>query len=149
MPRIRRAEHRDAVAIAALLGELGYPTDMDAATGRLGSLLSRQDYAVLVAEQDQRVVGLGSVHVLPLLHAGGSLGLITALVVSEAARGGGVGRQLALRIEEFARSQGCTRVIVTTANHRGTAHAFYEQIGYEHTGRRYARTLPMEGESAD
>ena len=147
MLRIRRAEHRDAAAIAALLGELGYPTDPDTALGRLDPLLSRQDYAVFVAEQHQRIAGLASVHVLPLLHADGPLGLVTALIVAESARSGGLGRQLVRQIEEFARSQGCIRAMVTTANHRGGAHAFYERMGYEYTGRRYARILPMEGES--
>ncbi len=51
---------------------------------------------------------MGSVHVLPLLHADSLLGLITALVVSGVARGDGVGRQLVRQIETFARTQGCT-----------------------------------------
>ena len=33
------------------------------------------------------------------------------------------------------------RVTLTTANHRADAHKFYENIGYECTGRRYIKKL--------
>jgi GNAT superfamily N-acetyltransferase len=132
--------------VAALLAELGYAADEDTVRARLDLLLARQDYAVLVAELNDGVAGLGSVHVLPVLHTDGPVGFITALVVSRPARGGGVGRRLVRGLEDFARTQGCARVLVTTANHRADAHQFYERIDYEHTGRRYARTLPMPGE---
>jgi ribosomal protein S18 acetylase RimI-like enzyme len=44
-------------------------------------------------------------------------------------------------LEAFARQHGCDRIIVTTANHRDGAHRFYDRLGYEFTGRRYAKSL--------
>ena len=44
-------------------------------------------------------------------------------------------------IEEWARSHGCKRVTVTTGLHRAGAHQFYERLGFEHTGRRYAKVV--------
>jgi hypothetical protein len=38
-------------------------------------------------------------------------------------------------------------VAVTTALHRADAHAFYERLGYAFTGRRYVKTLSVEGPS--
>ena len=139
MPGIREAVAGDREAVAALLGELGYPVAADEVARRLEALRGRDDLATFVAEAEGAVVGVGSVHVFPLLHADAPLGLITALVVTEGARGGGAGRELVEALEGFARSRGCTRIAVTTAGHRAGAHAFYERLGYQHTGRRYVK----------
>lgn len=125
--------------MAGLLAELGYPAPADEVARRLRALLARDDYAVQVAEDGPALVGLGCVHVFPVLHAEKPLALLTALVVTPAARGGGHGRRLVSALEDFARSRGCGRIVVTTANRRADAHAFYERIGYSFTGRRYAR----------
>jgi GNAT superfamily N-acetyltransferase len=138
-PPVRRAAPGDAAALAGLLGELGYPADADAVTRRLDELLARDDYGVFVAEAAGRVVGFGGVHVFPALHADRPVALIAALVVSEAARGGGHGARLVAALEAFARGHDCERVMVTTANHRAGAHAFYERLGYAFDGRRYAK----------
>jgi len=34
-----------------------------------------------------------------------------------------------------------TNMVLNTAHRRADAHAFYEALGYEHTGRRYAKQL--------
>ena len=44
--------------------------------------------------------------------------------------------------EDYARKHGCPRIVVATANHRSGAHAFYERLGWEWTGRRYGKLLP-------
>ena len=139
MPVVREVLPADRDAVAALLGELGYPVEAGDVARRLEALRERDDHASFVAEESGVVVGVGSVHVFPLLHADAPLGLITALVVTEQARGGGAGRLLVERLEAFAREQGCTRAAVTTADHRAGAHAFYERLGYQHTGRRYVK----------
>jgi GNAT superfamily N-acetyltransferase len=140
-PRIRSAAAADAPTIAALLGELGYPADARSVAARLAPLLPRGDMAILVAELEGAVVGLGSVFLLPVLHENGARAMITALVVSESTRRRGVGRLLVRSLQAFARENGCTRIIVTTANHRADAHQFYEDIGFSWTGRRYGSTL--------
>ena len=140
-PHVRRAEARDAEAIAGLLGELGYPADPDSVVARLAPLLDRADMAILVAELAGDVVGLGSVFLLPVLHENGARGMITALVVSQSARRRGVGRLLVRALQAYARESGCTRIIVTTANHRADAHQFYEDVGFSWTGRRYGSSL--------
>jgi GNAT superfamily N-acetyltransferase len=139
MPRIRDAGPADRESVAALLEELGYPAEADGVARRIASLAGREDYAVYVAETEGDVVGLGCAHVFPILHADEPLALITALVVAEKAQGGGAGRELVAKLEEFARSHGCVRIAVTTASHRDGAHAFYERLGYQHTGRRYVK----------
>lgn len=138
--RIRPAEPEDAAAIGELLGQLGYPADPGAVRRRLAVLLARPG-AVLVAEEAGRVVGLGAVHLFPVLHEDDPRGQVTALVVAESSRGRGIGQALIGELEEVARAGGVRQVVVTTANHRAATHHFYEGLGYEWTGRRYARTL--------
>jgi GNAT superfamily N-acetyltransferase len=87
------------------------------------------------------VVGLCTIHLLSTIHADGDVAQLTALVVSERARGAGVGRMLVHEAEAWSRRRGAVRIVVTTALHRSGAHAFYERLGYTHTGRRYGRTL--------
>jgi GNAT superfamily N-acetyltransferase len=60
-------------------------------------------------------------------------------VVEESMRGTGVGRAIVDEAERWARERDCHRIVVTTALRRADAHAFYERIGYTHTGRRYAK----------
>jgi GNAT superfamily N-acetyltransferase len=40
-----------------------------------------------------------------------------------------------------ARELGCARLTLTTHLRRAEAHAFYERLGFEFTGRRYVRML--------
>jgi GNAT superfamily N-acetyltransferase len=96
---------------------------------------------VLVASRDGEPIGVGSVHRLHGLHDTSAIAFITALVVTERERGTGVGRALLEALEDSARDWGCERILVTSANRRVEAHAFYERGGYEGTGRRFARAL--------
>jgi GNAT superfamily N-acetyltransferase len=148
MPQVRRAGSQDAVAIAGLLAELGYPSDPVTVRRRLQPLLARDDGVVLVAEEQEEVVGIGSLYLLPLLHEDAPRAIITALVVSERARRRGAGRAIVDQLEAFARARGCRRIIVTTANHRADAHRFYETGGYAWTGRRYGKDFPVDSAGA-
>jgi GNAT superfamily N-acetyltransferase len=67
------------------------------------------------------------------------IGQLSLLVVDETWRSRGVGRLLVEAVERWTRERGCHRIVVTTALRRTDAHAFYERIGYQHTGRRYAK----------
>jgi GNAT superfamily N-acetyltransferase len=137
---LRDARLDDSAAIAALLDQLGYPTDVAAVGSRLERLRVVGD-RVVVAELDGAVVGLAHLQVAPAIERERPAAKISALVVDEAHRGHGVGRLLVEELEREARARGCELLFLTTSEHRGDAHAFYERMGLEHTGRRYARTL--------
>jgi GNAT superfamily N-acetyltransferase len=139
-PTIRDARRDDSAAIADLLGQLGYPADAEAVSARIRRLLDAGDRLV-VADVDGHVVGLASLHVSPSLEYDEPAGKLAALVVDEAHRGAGIGRLLVEEMEAEARGRGCGVFFVTTAERRADAHAFYERLGLEYTGRRYARAL--------
>ena len=139
-PTIRDASPADAAELADLLGQLGYPTAPEAVEARLERLGLVGD-RVFVAELDGRTVGLGHLQVTPAIERERPAAKIGALVVDQAHRGRGVGRALVEALEAEARARGCELLYLTTAERRDEAHAFYERLGLEYTGRRYARTL--------
>ncbi len=64
-----------------------------------------------------------------------------ALVVREDQRRKRIGEALAHTVEDEARARGCSVVVLGSAERRADAHAFYERIGYEYTGRRFVKRL--------
>jgi GNAT superfamily N-acetyltransferase len=139
-PTIRDAAPADAEAIARLLTQLGYPSEPAAVEARLDRLRIVGD-RVVVAKVDGRVAGVAHLQVSPAIERDRPAAKLGALVVDEAQRGQGIGRALVEAMEAEARLRGCELLFLTTAERREDAHAFYERVGLEHTGRRYARTL--------
>jgi GNAT superfamily N-acetyltransferase len=138
---IRPAEPADAVVIAELLDQLGYPTAPAAVPERLRRLRSEGRGEVYVSIVNGQVGGLLSIQVGPSLTRSEDTAYVSTLVVAEGVRGKGVGRELLEIAEAHARKHNCPRIVVATANHRNGAHAFYERLGWEWTGRRYAKVL--------
>lgn len=139
-PTIRDARADDAPAVARLLTELGYPSDAGAVDERLERLQVVGD-RVLVAEVDGDVVGVAHLQVTPALERDRPAAKLGVLVVDKAQRGRGIGRALVEAAEAEGRMRGCELLFLTTAERRDGAHAFYERVGLEQTGRRYSRTL--------
>jgi GNAT superfamily N-acetyltransferase len=137
---IRDAEAADAEPIAGLLAQLGYPAQASAVGSRLERLRIVGD-RVVVAELDGAVVGLAHLQVAPAIELDRPASKISALVVDEAHRGRGVGRALVEEMEVEARARGCEVLFLTTAARRKAAHAFYERVGLEETGKRFAKEL--------
>jgi len=137
---VRDAREEDSAAIADLLGQLGYPASAGAVPARIDRMRAAGD-RVVVAEVDGSVAGLAALHVSPSLEHSTPAGKLAALVVDEAHRGMGLGRVLVDAMEAEARERGCGVFFLTTAEGRADAHAFYERLGLERTGRRYAKTL--------
>lgn len=142
---IRSAIRADAPALAPLLDELGYPVEAAMLEARMTRMLARDDEIILIAERrgsgSPTALGLLALHVFPVLAYSEDLALIMALVVSERERGLGVGRRLVSSAESLARERGASRLMVTTHVRRADAHAFYERLGFDFTGRRYVKSL--------
>jgi GNAT superfamily N-acetyltransferase len=138
---IRTPSPDDVQALAALATHLGYPTTPEAMRERLARIGARDDYATYVAERDGRVVGFtGVMHGLTYVYDPPYARLLS-LVVEPGERGKGTGAALVAAAERWAREHGAAQLHLTTALHRDGAHRFYERLGYERTGARYARKL--------
>ncbi|SOD02023.1 N-acetylglutamate synthase, GNAT family [bacterium JGI 053] len=138
---IRTASPGDVPALAALATHLGYSTTPEAMGERLRRIGARDDYETYVAERDGRVVGFaGVMHGLSYLHDPPYARLLS-LVVEPGERGRGTGAALVAAAERWARERGAAQLHLTAALHREGAHRFYERLGFERTGVRYARKL--------
>lgn len=136
---IRGARRGDAPAVAELLAALGYPSPVEHIERRIADCAGSISTTVLVAGLAETIVGVISIHCIPLFHADGFLGRITSLVVAAEYRQHGIGRLLVAAAEEFGWAHGCTRVEVTSGDHRPDAHAFYERVGYKLDCRRFIK----------
>ena len=96
---------------------------------------------VVVAVQDEDVVGLAHLHASPTLEHERPVAKIGALVVEETHRGEGIGRALVEAMEAEARARRCALLFLTAAARREDAHAFYRRVGLEETGTRFTKTL--------
>jgi N-acetylglutamate synthase-like GNAT family acetyltransferase len=137
---IRRARKSDCEPIAALLAELGYPNTSAFVELKLDELQGI-DTEVVVAETGSEVMGMMSLHIVPLLHQDGNLCRVTAMVVSEKERKKGIGRQLLEYAEAFARTRRCIKVEITSGDQRTFAHVFYHRVGYREVSRRFIKVL--------
>lgn len=126
---IRPAVAADAVSLAALNGELGYPSAPSEVTARLAAIEDSPGDAVLVAERQGLVVGWAHVALKPTLLDVPSAQLV-GLVVAEGERSAGIGRALLAEAERWAEARGVERMVVASRVTRERAHRFYEREGY-------------------
>jgi GNAT superfamily N-acetyltransferase len=136
---IRDARASDADAVAVLCTQLGYPATSDVIPHRLARLATDENARAFIAEREGSAVGLLTIHLRHTLNHEAPIGQITLMVVDENNRTHGVGRSLVHAAEQWAVQRGTRRMSVTTQLTRAGAHAFYEKMGYAHTGRRYGK----------
>jgi GNAT superfamily N-acetyltransferase len=127
---LRDAKPDDALALAGLVTQLGYPSRTEQVSARLTTLLPAGQ-GLLVAEVNGAVVGMVHVHrwATMVLDDAAEIG---ALVVDKEWRSQGIGRDLLQAAEEWAKRRGCSTLQVRTNIVRQRAHEFYFQNGFRH-----------------
>lgn len=141
--KIRRARQADAARIAALSGQLGYPTTVKQMAGRLKSVLRQKNGVCFVAELNEgTLIGWVHVSVTPLLEVE-LRSEINGLVVDERSRSRGSGAQLLDAAEKWAKKMRCTGMSVRSNILRDRAHEFYERHGYKHYKTQKAFLKPL------
>ena len=138
---IREAKAADSAAIARLVTQLGYPSSTKQIEERLSALSGRPEYAVWVAEDSGRVVGLTGVCLDLGLEYDGLHGRLMGLVVDEPHRGRGIGKRLLEQVERWLQERGVNKLSLTSGKQRIEAHEFYRRLGYEQTGFRFGKRL--------
>jgi GNAT superfamily N-acetyltransferase len=129
---IRKAKQADAARIAALSGQLGYPTTTKQMAARLKAALREKNAACFVAEtKENGVIAWVHVSVTPLLEVE-RRAEVNGLVVDENARGLGAGAILLETAEKWARKRRCSGMSVRSNVIRERAHRFYLKNGYQH-----------------
>jgi GNAT superfamily N-acetyltransferase len=138
---VREATEADAGALADLLTQLGYPTTPEQARSRLQRILPDAAWATLLFEERGRILGFGGIRVSASYEHDTPVAQIVAMVIDAGMRRHGVGAELVAALERRAASMGAAKIVVTSANRRADAHAFYEKLGYARTGLRFGKEL--------
>ncbi len=126
---IRKAIKSDAASLAALSGELGYPTSSLQIEDRLDKLSFNSDNGIYVAELDS-IVGWIHVAIIQSLESNPFVE-ICGLVVAESYRGVGIGTRLVAMAENWAREKGHKHIRVRTNVLREGTRKFYRQVGFQ------------------
>ena len=134
---IRPMTAGDALAVAGLSAQLGYPVSAGTVTVRLELISRSPDHGFFVAEAGGEVVGWVHVYGVRLLESPSFFAEIGGLVVDSKARRLGVGRSLMAAAEKWASEHGFPEVRLRSGLHRTDAHQFYQSIGYALTKTSY------------
>lgn len=138
---IRPVEAADATALARLLTELGYAGTETFIANKIGQQLAHPDALLLIAVDQQQVLGFISLHFIPQIALPGDFCRISYFCVSSPARSTGVGAQLEARAEAEARARDCDRIELHCNERRVRAHQFYYCHGYEESPKYLLKRL--------
>jgi ribosomal protein S18 acetylase RimI-like enzyme len=138
---IRAAVMADAPQLAALMTQLGYPTQVKEMRARLRSIFLDNGFRTFVATEDEQIVAMAGTSEQASYEHNDRTGRIVAMVVSDNARRKGVGRQLMRAVEKSFRSRGVRRIVLNARAERVEAHQFYQALGYRKAGWRFAKLL--------
>src|SRR2546423_8908195 len=138
-PIVREALAADTAALAVLMSELGYPVTPEELSSRLVKMPSA--HCTFVAELEGAVAGFVGCSALDIYESDTPVCWVMALSVLERFRRRGIGRALLSRVEQWCADAGLRDIRVHSGEQRRDAHAFYEACGFEHTGRRFKKSL--------
>jgi ribosomal protein S18 acetylase RimI-like enzyme len=136
--KVRGARAEDAEIIHALACELAgavgdTPPRFGDVRARLSELLEEPQARVLVAEDDERIVGAASVWIKPDLAHGDTVVEVPMLVVAEDHRREGVGRLLMKEIQRLAAENDAGLIELVATRKNEPARDFYRSLGFVET----------------
>jgi ribosomal protein S18 acetylase RimI-like enzyme len=124
---LTKATQKAADELAAL-GSALHADSRTLTTDELGKLLSNENLALVVVEDDGRIVGMGSLYVIPKI--GKQNAYIEDVIVDESYRGQGLGEKLVRELIDIAKQRGVKSVTLTSRSHRAAAHKLYVKLGF-------------------
>lgn len=98
-------------------------------------IVSRNDMKIFIAEEDEQVLGLTTLYLLPNIRHGWHRGHIEDFFVTANNRGKGVGTQLFNGVKEYCSNNGVKVIKLDSGNELTNAHKFYEKNGGQTTER--------------
>lgn len=103
---------------------------------RIAEIKEDPNNFLFVAEVDGKIAGtvLLTVSLSPMFGTQ-DFGLIEYFIVDQNYRRQGIGRKLTEHVIQVCRARKCTRIILLSNDYRKEAHAFYESMGFDSTGK--------------
>lgn len=134
-PEIREATADDADGIYELAEELALAVadthpEQEAVQERLMELLEEPRARVLVAENEEGLVGAASLWIKPDLAHGDTVIEVPMLVVGANSRYQGLGKRFMAEVRKIAAENGATLIELVATRDNQTAQAFYRSLGF-------------------
>ncbi|MGE7308005.1 GNAT family N-acetyltransferase [Priestia megaterium] len=144
--KVREFQTEDIPQLVHLMDQLGYPTSLEKLESRLNNIQSQPSYHTLVAELNNKVVGMvGLCHNL-FYEYDSSYVRIVAFIVDADHRRKGIGEKLMREAEKWAMEQEATYIILNSGNReeRKAAHKFYLNMGYKDKSTGFSKPLDQQ-----
>lgn len=141
--QIRPANQDDVPALAALMGELGYPTTEQEMEQRFSSIANDAAYRTFVVASGSEVLGMAGAMKGFAFEQNGCYVRLTALVTKQTDRGNGIGTMLVQAVEEWAVAINASALLLNCGNRdeRAAAHQFYPKLGFAAKSTGYVKRL--------
>jgi GNAT superfamily N-acetyltransferase len=129
---IRAFQPDDCQGLVPLYDQLGYPVDVATLAHRLPTMLTKEDYHLLVATMNDQIIGFIGFVQMKMFEADEDYIRILVLVVDETSRRQGIAQALLNRVKFFAKQKDIRNLAVNSGitSEREAAHAFYENEGF-------------------
>jgi len=143
---IREATEKDVPSILSLLYELERPQPLDDKEikifkKKIHNYFSDSTKNILVAEQDEKIVGVVTIIYLQRLNRAKLEMYIPELVVTEKLRFSGIGTQMMKHCMDVAKKKKCYRIRLESGNQRRDSHKFYKSIGFEQSALTFTKSI--------
>jgi GNAT superfamily N-acetyltransferase len=133
---IREAEPRDRDEIQRLYEALCPDAPVRVLPERITEIREDSNNFLYVAEVDGKIAGTVMLTIcLSPIFGTQDFGLIEYFIVDQNYRRQGIGRRLTEHLIQVCRARKCTRIILLSNDHRKEAHAFYESMGFDCSGK--------------
>lgn len=104
--------------------------EKDTAEKIFDKINSNEDYTIVVAEADGKIIGTTTLLIeSKFIHNGGKVGHIEDVVVDKNYQGSGTGEKIIRYVLEIAKKKGCYKTILDCTD---DVKPFYEKIGFKH-----------------
>ncbi len=143
---IRESTDKDIPSILSLLYELERPKPLDdndvkVFKDKIHNYFSDSQKIILVAEQDEKIVGIVSIIYLQRLNRAKLEMYIPELIVTEKLRYSGIGKKLIQYCIDLAKKKDCYRIRLESGNQRKESHKFYKSIGFEQSSLTFTKSI--------
>jgi ribosomal protein S18 acetylase RimI-like enzyme len=144
--RVRPALAEDLPAVLELYAQPEFDRGRVLPLGEAAQLFARfasyPDYALYVAESEERIVGSFALLVMDNLgHLGAPSGIVEDVVVAPQWHGRGIGKLMMAFARDRCRQKGCYKLVLSSNAKRERAHAFYESLGFVRHGYSFRLDL--------
>ena len=149
---IRFAAKKDKKQVLQLIAELmnnaykmtGKPliSTKDLPQDIFEKLVKRGDVKIFVAEENDKLVGLATLYIIPIMRRTKPRGELEELVVTEDKRGQGIGRKLFEKVLQFCKENNVYSLKLSSYLELTKAHSFYEKLGGKTIERTFRFDIP-------